>query len=281
MTVTIDKSNGKEEEASSAITVKPAISLDITSLDFVVGEEGGRGFWTGSNKGPTYIPLKVTVLDPNAKDKSIFWESSNSAIATVNSTGYVYLTTTVAGTVTITAKVDNLSASCKITVYALPSGNNGITINGVTWATRNVDNPGTFVVNPTDEGKKYQWNRNVAHFTGITDNTMPEGSSWTKANDPSPSGWRVPTLDEIKSLLDKSVPHRWTLINGVYCILWGAEPNVIVLPHSKLASYWSSTSFSSIDANALWIHDISNFPGAFEITNYDRTFWCLVRSVKE
>jgi len=37
----------------------------------------------------------------------------------------------------------------------------GVVINGVKWATRNVDKPGTFVANPEDFGMLYQWNRRV------------------------------------------------------------------------------------------------------------------------
>jgi len=37
----------------------------------------------------------------------------------------------------------------------------GVVINGVTWATRNVDAPGTFVANTKDAGMFYQWNSKV------------------------------------------------------------------------------------------------------------------------
>jgi len=35
----------------------------------------------------------------------------------------------------------------------------GVVINGVKWATRNVAAPGTFAANPQDAGMFYQWNR--------------------------------------------------------------------------------------------------------------------------
>lgn len=37
-----------------------------------------------------------------------------------------------------------------------------VEINGVCWATRNVDAPGTFTQNPEDAGMLYQWNRKTA-----------------------------------------------------------------------------------------------------------------------
>ena len=96
-----------------------------------------------------------------------------------------------------------------------------VEINGVRWATCNVDAPGTFTKNPEDAGMYYQWNRKKAWGTteNVTDwdATKPEGSEWEKVNDPSPVGYRVPTSEEITSLLDTSkVTNEWiTTENGV------------------------------------------------------------------
>ena len=38
----------------------------------------------------------------------------------------------------------------------------GVVINGVKWATRNLDQPGTFAAKPEDSGMFYQWNRKKA-----------------------------------------------------------------------------------------------------------------------
>jgi hypothetical protein len=98
----------------------------------------------------------------------------------------------------------------------------GVVINGVKWATRNVDMPGTFAETPESFGKLYQWNRNVAWDTadetpeGWDDSSIPEGNEWVAANDPSPAGWRVPTAAENKKLLDASkVTYEWITQNGV------------------------------------------------------------------
>jgi uncharacterized protein (TIGR02145 family) len=102
----------------------------------------------------------------------------------------------------------------------------GVVINGVKWATRNVDKPGTFAAKPEDAGMFYQWNRKIGwsstdpiiNSDGGTnwDNSIPTGTTWEKANDPSPEGWRVPTLDEIKTLFDSDkVNLEWTTENGV------------------------------------------------------------------
>ena len=37
----------------------------------------------------------------------------------------------------------------------------GVVINGIKWATRNIDAPGTFSVNPESLGMLYQWNKKI------------------------------------------------------------------------------------------------------------------------
>ena len=37
----------------------------------------------------------------------------------------------------------------------------GVVINGITWATRNVDEPGKFAARPEDAGMYYQWNSKI------------------------------------------------------------------------------------------------------------------------
>ena len=77
-------------------SVKPSVKLDKTSLTLT--------------KGKTYT-LKTTVTGTN---KAVSWSSSNSSVASVDKNGKV--TAKTKGTATITAKVDGVSASCKVTV---------------------------------------------------------------------------------------------------------------------------------------------------------------------
>ncbi|MCL2329029.1 MAG: fibrobacter succinogenes major paralogous domain-containing protein [Bacteroidetes bacterium] len=86
----------------------------------------------------------------------------------------------------------------------------GVVINGVKWATRNVDEFGTFAKNPYDAGKFYQWNRKKA-WNGAAKELedwryfpreyLCESSEWEKDNDPCPKGWRVPTVKQMYHLL--------------------------------------------------------------------------------
>ena len=110
-----------------------------------------------------------------------------------------------------------------IQINTQTSGDNkieGVEINGVVWAPCNVDAPGTFAAKPGNGGMYYQWNRKKgwpisSNVTGWDSNT-PTGDTWEKANDPSPAGWRVPTLDEIKALLDTDkVAIKWIGEYGV------------------------------------------------------------------
>lgn len=108
-----------------------------------------------------------------------------------------------------------------------PVTEESVVINGVRWATRNVGAPGTFVQNPEDAGMFYQWNRKIGWSStdpmvdsnGGTewDITVPSGTIWEKANDPSPAGWRVPTREEFGKLLDTDkVDSEWVSMNGIY-----------------------------------------------------------------
>ena len=144
----------------------------------------------------------------------------------------------------------------------------GVVINGVRWATRNLDTPGTFVRNPEDAGRLYQWGTlggrthhwpNTGEITGWNCNS--DRVAWTLANDPCPTGWRVPTREELQSLVDAD--NTGTHLNGVHGILFGTAPYQIFLPaagtrrldigifsnntlRGDLAgAYWSSTPLIS------------------------------------
>ena len=102
----------------------------------------------------------------------------------------------------------------------------GVLINGITWATRNVDAPGTFTVKSEDAGMFYQFNRKVGwsaiepriNSNGDTtwDSSTPSNVPWEKTNDPCPVGWHPPYGAEIQTLLDADrVSNVWTSVNGV------------------------------------------------------------------
>jgi uncharacterized protein (TIGR02145 family) len=153
-----------------------------------------------------------------------------------------------------------------------------VIINGVCWATRNVGAPGTFADNPEDYGIFYQWNRNVgwsatnpminSNGGNTWNNSNSTGTTWTTGNDPSPAGFRVPTLAEIQTLLDADkVSSQWTTQNGVSGCLFTDKTtnNSLFLPAAglrdgsdgtlfnadSLGYYWSSTQYDSSRAYLL------------------------------
>jgi len=104
-----------------------------------------------------------------------------------------------------------------------------VEINGVKWAPRNVDTPGTFTDNPEDFGNYY---------------------TWDEAKNVCPTNWRLPNSMELQNLYDAG--SEWKTINGVNGRIFGSGDNIIFLPaagkyyyeeHSESnlsGSYWSS-----------------------------------------
>ena len=172
----------------------------------------------------------------------------------------------------------------------------GVIINGVKWATRNVDSPGTFAASPESAGKFYQWNRkNAWNATGpVTgwNSSTPSGTSWAKANDPSPEGWRFPTVDEIKTLLDKEkVTNEWISKNGVNGRIFTDKTtgNSIFLPaagtrdvignpngRNRRCECWSGTAGDASHSHSLTFTDL----GAWEGLSY-RPDALTIRCVSE
>jgi len=141
-----------------------------------------------------------------------------------------------------------------------PTTDEGVEINGVVWATRNVAAPGTFVFKPEDTGMYYQWNRKVgwsstdplqsSNNAKVWDNSIPEGTEWEQANDPCPKGWRVPTYDELQSLLNTR--GAWKLQNNVVGYPFGEAPNQIFLPAGSWRYQVDGTLSNSLVLGYYW-----------------------------
>ena len=82
-----------------------------------------------------------------------------------------------------------------------------VNIGGKVWACSNVDAPGTFAATSSTTGMLYQWGRKVGYLTtgaSTPTNWVSPGTtdtSWAAANDPCPTGWRVPTMAERDALI--------------------------------------------------------------------------------
>ena len=181
----------------------------------------------------------------------------------------------------------------------------GIVINGVKWATRNVDAFGTFAEKPESAGMFYQWNRAKAWSAtepaagvaigeaGGWDATVPTGTTWEKANDPSPKGWRVPTKAEQDKLFDtEKVTKEWTTQNGITGRKFTdrATGNSLFLPavggrdlstgELRYAGvggfYWGSTPCETVEADA---YCVVFKEGGAGVTGVGRRNGLLVRPV--
>ena len=177
----------------------------------------------------------------------------------------------------------------------------GVVINGVRWATRNVDAPGTFAVSPESTGMFYQWNRRRGwaargNVTGW-DRSIPTGDTWERENDPCPEGWRVPTSRELAGLLYSAgdvFSIRWTTKNGVRGVFFGTAPYQIFLPIAGSRRYtdgmlrgvrdwywgiyWSNTGFDNERAIQLSLY-CSACPGVY--AGFSRREGLTIRCVAE
>lgn len=224
-----------------------SISLDKTDLPLNVGES---------------YTLIASVLPVDATDKTVTWMSGNTSVAMVDNYGKV--TAMASGATTITAKAGGKTAICSVSVSGSNVPDNGIVINGIKWATCNVDAPGTFAVNPESSGMFYQWDSGIGwspidpmtsspaghSWDDSQDTSIPQGSTWEKVNDPCPAGWRVPTRTEMESLINAG--NTRTAKNGVNGFQLGSGSNVIFLPVTGERFSFDGKLFSSEWSGNYW-----------------------------
>lgn len=193
----------------------------------------------------------------------------------------------------------------------------GVVINGVMWATRNVASPGTFAANPEDAGMFYQWNSKVgwpstgdmgtitASNGATTWNANWEGGytnpssydTWTKTNDPSPAGYHVPNSYDFYRLFDTNyVSRSWISQNAVYGMKFTdiASGNSIFLPavgerglidgkfenSFTQGNYWSNEGYDDMYIGSKAYYRIIDSSGIFS-DDIRRSYAFSLRSVSD
>ena len=205
--------------------------------------------------------ITVTVLPANATYRDIAWGTNNWQVAQMLEEMWAILP----GVAILTATTEDAShtVSIEVTVTGKTEPTQGgVIINGIEWATRNVDAPGTFTENPEDFGMFFQWNRRAgwsfnspvaSDGSDVWNFSAATGTRWYAENDPCPEGWQVPTIVALRSLsLSNQWAGDWATVNGVNGAFFGSEPNQIFLPAaggfvngnhilSNMGLYWSSS----------------------------------------
>lgn len=104
-----------------------------------------------------------------------------------------------------------------------------VEVNGIKWARTNLvadstDSTGMtskFARHSSDYGSLYQWGRKQAWKVGLPNvvtglpTTNVTGTVWPSNEDPSPSGWRLPTADDFESLYNNPYIKVHELSNSV------------------------------------------------------------------
>ena len=143
-----------------------------------------------------------------------------------------------------------------------------VLIDGIKWATRNVDAPGTFAAKPEDPGMFYQWSSKVGwsatdpmissdgDTTWINYVAGSGSSPWEKVHDPCPLGWRMPTRNEMQTL--QNADSQWTTRNGVNGRVIGSDSDLLFLPAAGMR-YFQSGRLLGVGVYGCYWHSTSNF----------------------
>ncbi len=143
----------------------------------------------------------------------------------------------------------------------------GITIGDVTWARRNVGEPGKFVDEPKDRGGLY---------------------TFDEAQTACPPGWRLPTREEFEALA--GIALDWTTERGVYGHWFGIDivVDTIFLPaggyrkndgveyqHNVSGQYWSSTPHDESTGTSLYFDSDGVHPPRHTAKDYPLSVRCV------
>ncbi|MDR3236779.1 MAG: hypothetical protein LBT48_08685 [Prevotellaceae bacterium] len=182
--------------------VKPAVKLSLKPSNGVLE------FTTTSGAGTITINCNTTWTITGGENASWVTLEPKSGAETVTVNVAVEELPEEADDRTAVYTVTAGTATKTITINQTAVHELGRVVGGVIWATRNVGVPGKFAKTMDDPGKVYKFNtklyydppkdlsNNAEAAPADWDDSYPGPGDWTKANDPCPTGWHVPTLSE-------------------------------------------------------------------------------------
>ncbi len=238
------------------------IEYEVEELDSIVFKEKVPKLVTSIVLSETSITLQpdetkrltATVLPSDAANPAVTWKSSDEAVAVVGEAfGTIMVMAKGYGSCTITCTAQDgsgVKATCAVTVAApgpQPDEHEWVDLglpSGTLWATCNVgaNSPEEygdyFAWGETSQKSEYNWS---TYF-----DTEDGGNTFTKYNDyggkteldPADdaatanwgSGWQMPSLAQIKELLDNCTK-EWTTQGGVNgTLVTGPNGNTLFLP---------------------------------------------------
>lgn len=274
-----------EDESSATTTfIMPAEDVNIDAIFTEVVPDGCLVTVVNPRGGT------VSATDSEGNDVNYVVEGTEVFISIETKTNYTFKSWTLTGATPKDASMAQTSfvmPNNEVTITAELTYEGGeitegetVVINGITWATANVDVPGTFAASPEDQGLLFQFNRitgyspeqdiayGVGGQTSFSWNQSGEpGDVWDSSNDPCPDGYRVPTSDEMKTLSD-AANVEWVFDGTGTTFTDKNTKQVMFMPggvergfsngnlaHPEWCSYWSSTGGSSTLAYRFYAGD--------------------------
>lgn len=261
-------------------------------------------------KGET-LQLTATVLPEDADEKSVTWQSNIPSIASVDETGL--LTAMHVGSCIVTCSATDgsgVKATCQVTVTSSttpepdPGNHEWVDLglpSGTLWATCNVG-----ASSPEEYGDYFAWGEttskdvynmdtyfdsdyNKYYINGLTELFSEDDAATVNWG----SGWQMPSLDQIKELINSEYTTiEWTTQGDVSggLITSKSNGNIIFLPAGGYRNdtslpttgsngwYWSRTFYTDYSSYAfgLYFNYTSYFSPGFD----DRYFGRNVRPVR-
>ena len=319
---------------ASAAPVNYFKVLKVTAEKMIVGSPDGSNLSVWSSTKPvqfvtsitlnkTYITLQpdeskrliATVGPADADNPAVTWESSDDAVAEVNSSGRV--TANTYGTCVITCRAtdgSDVKAECQVRVktdtmewvdLGLPSG--------TLWATCNVGASSPeeygdyFAWGETEPKDNYIWNTykycmgdyntliKYCHqsnfgYNGFTDELTELEPADDAATANWGGGWRMPSEAQMRELFNsENTTTEWTELNGIYGRkITGKNGNSIFMPTAGrrhdmgleitgiCGCYWLRSFFANCPNNAYY-QIVSDY---VQEDSIDRDYGLSVRAVR-